>query len=99
RQIFIIEAIAGTGKDEVDVATLVDVLKSLLGDDLIAQLAATKGANGKPFTFMRLMPLIIAWVNDQGGDMGKSPASSPSSASTAPRSKPTSRSGRARKTS
>lgn len=95
RQIAVIDQVYG---DKVDAAKLLTVLREILGDDLIAELSATKGGpSNKPMSTMRLMSLIMAWVNAQ--DPGKSQASSDSSGSTAQPSKPTSRSARARKTS
>lgn len=97
RQIAVIDQITA---ETVDAPKLLSVLQQIVGDDLIAELSATKGGpSNKPLTTMRLMPLVMAWVNDQGAGLGKSPDSSGSSASTAPRSKQTSRSGRGRKTS
>lgn len=95
RQIAVVDAITG----DADAAVLLGVLRQIVGTDLLAELSATTGGpSDKPMSAMRLMRLIGAWMDHQTGP-GKSRASSASSASTAKRSRPTSRSGRVRKTS
>lgn len=92
RQLALIDAIESLADPSPN--EIVGVLKLLIDDEMLARLSAAK-----PLSVQGLMALITAWMGSQGLAVGKSPASSASSASTAPRSKPTSRSGRARKTS
>lgn len=96
RQLAIVNAVAG---GTVDVVVLADVLQQIVGHDLIAELSSIKGGpSNKPLNTARLMRLVDGWMNQQTGP-GKSRASSASSASTGRQSRPTSRSGRGRKTS
>lgn len=85
--------IAETGAD-------LAAVRLVLGEKMIAELSRTPGGPGhRPMSAPRMMKLLEAWFAHQGTSRGKSPASSRSSASTATRSKPTSRSTRARRTS
>ena len=93
RQLAILTAIDGLNAKNVDTLQLVSVLNLLVGEDLLAELNAAK-----PMPATALMALLMAWIEFQGDDLGKSSASPASSARTAAPSKPTSRSGRGRKT-
>ena len=94
RQLAIVATIEGLGEDTTDPTKIANALKVLVGERLLADLSAVK-----PLSTAALMGLLSAWMTDQGVDVGKSPASAPSSASTAKPSRQTSRSPRVRKTS
>lgn len=75
---------------------VVDQMIRLLGADAYERLTTEPGADGRKLSMGRLRDLVDAWLAHQGLERGKSPASSDSSANTARRSRPTSRSGRRR---
>jgi len=101
RQANIIDALAEIEEaDDPRPTQILHILRLMIGDELLAQLGATKGGPDGRTTLsaLQLMPLLREWMNRQG-TQGKSAPSSRSSASTARQSKPISRSGRARRTS
>lgn len=72
-------------------------LVELLGEAEYEALTTTPGGPlNKPISAGRMRELLNGWLAHQGLTPGKSPDSSRSSASTAPLSRPTSRSGRRR---
>ena len=73
---------------------IAELLGLLVDEETLARLSAAR-----PLSVDGLMKLITAWISREGLSLGKSPASADSSSSTARKSKPTSRSGRARRTS
>lgn len=93
QQLELIGAIETVDAKNPDPADLLKVLKIAVGEQHIAALSAVK-----PLSAVGVMKLLNAWIEFQGEDLGKSPAASASSASTAKPLKATLRSGRARKT-
>lgn len=94
RQLALVNAIDGLDAKKAEPAELLAVLSLILGEELQAELSAVK-----PLSAVGVMSLLGSWVQFQEAGLGKSPASPASSKRTAPRSKPTLRSGRARRTS
>lgn len=80
--------------DRLDPAKLLEIVKHVVGADLLDRMRELRPVGGAA-----LMALLRQWMAHQGVALGKSPASADSSANTAPKSKPTSRSGQARRTS
>ncbi len=93
RQLELVNAIETLNGASPDPACLLGVIKLVMGDDLLAQMNKVR-----PVGAAALMQLLQKWMASQG-DLGKSSVSPASSASTVRPLKPTSRSGRVRKTS
>lgn len=93
-QTALIAAIETIDAKKPDPTVVADVFKLAIGEQLLAELS-----RAKPLSTPALVRLVMAWIEFHGDDLGKSPASVGSSASTAKPSKATSRSARARKTS
>lgn len=77
-------------------ATVEEQLRLVIGDDEYSELVSIPGPSGREMTAGRMRDLVKAWMSHQGLEPGKSQPSSSSSASTARRSRPTSRSARRR---
>jgi hypothetical protein len=92
RQLELIAAIENV--QSASPAEISQILGLIIGEDLLARLSAAR-----PLTASGLMKLLEAWMSFQSGDLGKSPVSLVSSAAMVRQSRPTSRSGRARRTS
>jgi hypothetical protein len=93
-QIQLIDAIERIESISNEPREILGVFALVVGDDLLAQMREVRPVGGAA-----LITLIRAWIAHEGGALGKSEPSSTSSASTAPKSKPTSRSTRGRRTS
>lgn len=84
---------------ELEELTTEESMRQIMGDDDFTRLLTTKGGpKGEPPSTGRMKALIEAWHRHQGLEPGESQPSPRSYGSTAGRSKPTSRSPRARRT-
>lgn len=94
RQLQIVDAIEALDMKTADSVAVLSTVKLIVGDDLLDRMRAARPLGGPA-----LMTLVRRWIDHQGGALGKSADPVPSLNGTAPRSKPTSRSTRARRTS
>lgn len=93
RQLAILDKVE-TLQAGADPKELVSILELVIGPELLEELSAARALSARA-----VMGLIQAWQAAQGDALGKSPASSDSSANGARPSKPTSHSGPGRRTS